>query len=146
MGVALAWHLFTKRPSRGLAFAFHGDLELTNDLEALGFPASPDGSGVARPNVFSVGPALLWSPFYTVAHAYVGWERPGALPQTVTMTMNGDALTSASLGPAFKEIRFVAPEESLVPGENALCLRFSNGLPEDRGRRVAAHVERIQLP
>ncbi len=70
----------------------------------------------------------------------------GALPQVVSLTMNGNVLTSASLTPRFKEIRFLAPEGSLVAGENALCLQFSNGLPEDKGRRVAAHVERIQLP
>jgi len=70
----------------------------------------------------------------------------GALPQVMTVTMNGDVLTSASLTTSFKKIRFVAPEESLVAGENALCLVFANGLPDERGKRVAAHVERIQLP
>jgi hypothetical protein len=70
----------------------------------------------------------------------------GALPQVMTVAMNGAVLTSASLTASFKEIRFVAPEESLVAGENALCLLFANGLPDDSGRRVAAHVERIQLP
>ena len=70
----------------------------------------------------------------------------GALPQAMTVAMNGDVLTFANLTTSFKEIRFVAPKESVVAGENALCLQFTNGLPEDRGRRVAAHVERIQLP
>ena len=70
----------------------------------------------------------------------------GALPQTVTMAMNGTAITSASLLSTFREIRFVAPVEHLVPGENTLCFQFSNALPEENNRRVAAHVERVQLP
>jgi hypothetical protein len=70
----------------------------------------------------------------------------GALPQVVSLAMNGEVLTSATLTTSFREIRFVAPEESLVGGENALCLQFSNGVAEADGRRVAAHVERIQLP
>ena len=48
----------------------------------------------------------------------------GALPQVMTVAMNGDVLTSASLTTSFKEIRFVTPKKRLV----------------------AAHVERIQLP
>jgi len=70
----------------------------------------------------------------------------GALPQTMTIEVNGERVTSAPLRRRWREIRFVVPEDVLVPGENALCLRFSNALPEENGRRVAAHVERIQLP
>ena len=71
----------------------------------------------------------------------------GALPQALTVAMNGDVLVLAKLTTSFKEIRFVAPKQSVVAGENARCLQFTNGLSEDnRGRRVAAHVERIQLP
>jgi len=64
----------------------------------------------------------------------------------MTIEVNGERVTSAPLRRRWREIRFVVPEDVLVPGENALCLRFSNALPEENGRRVAAHVERIQLP
>jgi len=36
-------------------------------------------------------------------------------------------------------------EHLLVPGENMLCLRFSEALPEQEGAKAAA-VSRIQLP
>ena len=44
-------------------------------------------------------------------------------------------------------VLLMAPEESLVLDENVFCLQFDSGLVEDdSGRRVAAHVERVQLP
>lgn len=66
--------------------------------------------------------------------------------QSMSVAMNGNPVTAASLNNQWREVRFVVPEEHVVPGENALCLGFTNALPEDNGRRVAAHVERIQLP
>lgn len=70
----------------------------------------------------------------------------GALPQVMSVAMNGRVLSSASLTTRFNEVRFLAPKDTLVPGVNVLCLQFSNGLPGKDDRRVAAHVERIQLP
>ncbi len=44
-------------------------------------------------------------------------------------------------------VLLMAPEESLVLDENVFCLQFDSGLVgDDSGRRVAAHVERVQLP
>ena len=54
--------------------SFDGDLDFANDWEALGVPGAAKPGGRPRRNVFSVGPALLWSPFYAAAHVYVRWE------------------------------------------------------------------------
>lgn len=73
----------------------------------------------------------------------------GVSDQTLTVTMNGDVVSRGDLPNQWKDIRFVAPEESLVHGENELCLGFSHALPPEEGtldRRVAAYVEKIQLP
>ena len=49
---------------------FDGDLDFSNELEF--FYGRPDIQGTTTtglpPNVFSVGPALLWSPCFIVAH------------------------------------------------------------------------------
>jgi len=73
----------------------------------------------------------------------------GLASQTVTVTLNGETLTSVGLPNEWRDIRFTMPERILVPGENTLCLRFGEALPPaDRASapRVAAHVARIQLP
>jgi hypothetical protein len=54
---------------------FDRDLDFTNDWEGLERPAPP-ATAAGRPgNTQSVGPALAWSPFFGVAHAYVLCER-----------------------------------------------------------------------
>ena len=67
-------------------------------------------------------------------------------PQVMTIAANGKIVTSTHLLTRWRNIPFTIPEEFLIPGENALCLRFSNGLPERNGERLAGFVERIQLP
>jgi hypothetical protein len=71
---------------------------------------------------------------------------PGLESQALAVSINDYPLTTASLSPEWREVRFEVPQERLLPGENALCLVFSNALPEENGRRLAAQVERIQLP
>ncbi|HXV59453.1 MAG TPA: hypothetical protein VEK15_02080 [Vicinamibacteria bacterium] len=66
--------------------------------------------------------------------------------QSMSVAVNGNAVAAATLTHQWREVRFIVPEDQLVHGENALCLGFTNALPEENGRRVAAHVERIQLP
>ncbi len=46
-----------------------GDLDLTNDYQKWGniFKFGPTATGYAR-NIFGVGPALLWAPFFLLAH------------------------------------------------------------------------------
>lgn len=71
----------------------------------------------------------------------------GVQPQTVTFVVNETRLTTASLTTQWRDVEVEIPVSALVPGENAFCLTFSNAQPEDAaGRRVAALVERIQLP
>ena len=88
----------------------------------------------------------LESPFEL--RVFVSARAPeGATPQKVTFAVNGTEIASAALGTDWRDVPFVIPKERLVPGENTLCLQFSNGLPEDEdGRRVAAEVEKVQLP
>jgi hypothetical protein len=60
------------------SLAFDHDLDFTNDWELLGHPEMA-GSRSPRgyvSNWQTIGPALLWSPFYLAAHVYV---RAGAL-------------------------------------------------------------------
>jgi len=43
-------------------------------------------------------------------------------------------------------VRFVMPQRALRPGENQLCLAFSEGVAGEEDRLVAAAVSVIQLP
>ena len=71
---------------------------------------------------------------------------PGRLEsQTMTIDINGAVLKQAPLGREWAEVTVVLPVHLLAPGENQLCLRFSEALPEQDGSRAAA-VSRIQLP
>ncbi len=66
--------------------------------------------------------------------------------QNMTVAVNDRVVASAQLHAEWRDVRVFVPLDHWVPGENALCLRFSNALPEENGRQVAAHVARIQLP
>jgi hypothetical protein len=70
----------------------------------------------------------------------------GLLDQTLALVVNDRDIGSAPLGVDWQEIPFLVPQESLVSGENALCLRFTKGLGGGEGPPVAAMVEKIQLP
>ena len=51
--------------------AFDRDLELDNEYDHWGFTQLPRTATGRRQNAQSIGPALLWSPFYAAAHVYV---------------------------------------------------------------------------
>ena len=68
----------------------------------------------------------------------------GLANQTLAMAVNDHVVGSGPLGVEWQEIAFLVPEESLVPGENAFCLRFTAALAGESP--VAALVEKIQLP
>ena len=72
----------------------------------------------------------------------------GLESQVVTVVLNGQVLTTARLPDRWREMKFTMEARYLVPGENALCLRFSDALPAQsgNGQRVSALVGRIQLP
>jgi hypothetical protein len=50
---------------------FDGDLDFTNEWEFWGFERRPRTPTGHMRSVHAAGPALLWSPFYAVAHVYV---------------------------------------------------------------------------
>jgi hypothetical protein len=66
--------------------------------------------------------------------------------QTMTIALNGTALKQAALGREWAEVPVTLPLELLWPGENLLCLHFSEAVPEVDGVRQAAAVSRVQLP
>ena len=71
----------------------------------------------------------------------------GIASQTVTFVVNETTLATTKLPLEWRDIAVEVPQDALVPGENAFCLVFSNALPDEgNGKRVAAFVERIQLP
>ena len=70
----------------------------------------------------------------------------GVNPQIMTIAVNDRFVSSSPIHQEWGRVSVVIPEDHLVPGENALCFRFSNALPEEKGRRVAAYFEKIQLP
>jgi hypothetical protein len=65
-----------------------GDLDFANEWRRWGYPEAPLTPTGRRRNVHAVGPALLWSPFYAAAHAYV---RAGATPDGVSYAADGYA-------------------------------------------------------
>ena len=69
-----------------------------------------------------------------------------ALPQRLTVTMNGVAVGAFDLSSEWSAYRVTIPRERAVPGQNQLCLAFSNAAPgyEESGR-VAAAVSTIRL-
>jgi hypothetical protein len=65
----------------------------------------------------------------------------------MSVLVNGLELSAAPLPAEWTDVALVVPADALVPGENALCLRFPTSLPDEGdGQPVAALVERIQLP
>jgi hypothetical protein len=69
-----------------------------------------------------------------------------ALPQGMTVAVNGTVVGAGVLVPEGTSVPVLVEKRHLVPGENTLCLRFSNGIPGERGKRAAAGVWVIQLP
>jgi hypothetical protein len=70
----------------------------------------------------------------------------GLFPQTLALAVNDSLVGSSPLGADWQEIPFLVPAESLVPGKNVFCLRFTRALSEPGEPAVAALVEKIQLP
>ena len=71
---------------------------------------------------------------------------PAAQPQTMSVTVNDVSVGAGALGPEGTRVPVFIEARHLVPGENTLCLRFSNALPGDPETRAAAGVWEIQLP
>lgn len=73
---------------------------------------------------------------------------PGRLTeaQTVTVELNGIAVTTLPLPEEWSDLQFTLPATSIVPGENLICLTFAHTAHTTDGRDVGAAVARIQLP
>jgi hypothetical protein len=70
----------------------------------------------------------------------------GLSNQTLALAVNDRVVGSRSLGSEWQELPFLVPEENLIRGKNAFCLRFGLGLSEPDEPPVAALVEKMQLP
>jgi hypothetical protein len=70
----------------------------------------------------------------------------GLAKQTISFAVNDRDLGSGELGVDWRDVPFQVPEEALVPGKNAFCLRFTEAIPAPDGSHVGALVEKIQLP
>jgi len=53
------------------SIVFDHDLDFANEWARWGFPALPLTATGRPPNLYPIGPALFWSPFFAVAHLYV---------------------------------------------------------------------------
>jgi hypothetical protein len=87
-----------------------GDLDFTNDYRQLFRNSTPETNvwlrsvtPVGRPiNMMSVGPALLWSPFYLAARAVMGTPEPGTRAESALQSSVGLAgIVYATLGAWF---------------------------------------------
>jgi hypothetical protein len=70
----------------------------------------------------------------------------GLVDQSIALAVNDRLVGSNLLGVDWQETPFLVPKENLIPGENALCLRFTRAVNEPGEPPVAALVEKIQLP
>jgi hypothetical protein len=102
--------------------AFDRDLDFRNDWEGLERPV-PAALPSGRPlNTQSVGPALAWSPFFAVAHAYVLRERAQGRERYAADGFAPPYRRAAALGtPAYVLAAIV-----LLGG--ALARRFGSGI------------------
>jgi hypothetical protein len=64
-------------------------------------------------------------------------------PQTMEVLSNGSTVGSAAVPIDWAEISFVVPSRLLIPGENAVCLRFENAERGEGGSSVAAAVAEL---
>jgi Dolichyl-phosphate-mannose-protein mannosyltransferase len=53
------------------SLAIDHDLDFANEWDRWGFPALPVTATGRRPNLYSIGPAIAWAPFFAAAHVYV---------------------------------------------------------------------------
>ena len=53
------------------SIALDGDLDFANEWRTWGFAELPRTATGRRVNLYSIGPALVWAPFFAIAHLYV---------------------------------------------------------------------------
>ena len=127
--------------------------------------AAPEGrylsGGWSPPHRRPSWPAFRWA-YYPKACVRVPLETPFDLRVSVTarapnrlpnqamgLSMNQGPVTWRPLPGDWTEVRFVIPAAMSSPGENLLCVNFSEHVPSEEGeegKAVSAAVTRIQLP
>jgi hypothetical protein len=70
----------------------------------------------------------------------------GLANQTIALAVNERPVGTSDLRVEWRDIPFLVPEQSLIRGKNAFCLRFTQALSSPDEPPVAALVEKIQLP
>jgi hypothetical protein len=80
------------------SIAFDRDLDFTNEWRAWGYEPHPLTPTGLRANVFSIGPALLWSPFFLLGHALVLLEDALGFGRYAADGWSAPYLRAASLG------------------------------------------------
>ena len=53
------------------SIAIDRDLDFANEWRRWGFPELPVTATGRRTNLYAIGPAIAWSPFFAAAHLYV---------------------------------------------------------------------------
>ncbi|HEY5907804.1 MAG TPA: hypothetical protein VIZ31_07150, partial [Vicinamibacteria bacterium] len=112
------------------------------------------GPGFSAPSWREDGPAFRWAAYPEAcltlplrgdrslgAIGVLARAPRKALPQTVTVVLNGVDQGSADLGAQWTALRFALAADALHAGENQLCLRFARGRPSGDHRPAAAVAE-----
>jgi hypothetical protein len=127
--------------------------------------AAPEGrylsGGWSAPHRRPSWPAFRWA-YYPKACVRVPLENPLDLRISVTarapsrlpnqamgLSMNHGPVVWRPLPADWTEVPFLIPAAMSSPGENLLCVNFSEHVPTEEGeegKAVAAAVTRIQLP
>ena len=114
------------------------------------------GTGFSPPAWREGGPAFRWALYpeaclmlplrgdeQTAAVGVLARAPRKALPQEMTLLLNGTARGRAALASEWTSLRFPVPPEAFRPGENQLCLRFTRALPGEAS--AAAAVAEVRL-
>lgn len=78
--------------------AFDRDLDFANEWAAWGLPEAPVTATGRRYNQYTVGPAIVWSPFFLLAHTYVLIDREIGPERYEADGYSAPYLRSAALG------------------------------------------------
>jgi hypothetical protein len=115
-------------------------------------------SGFARPSFRDGGPPFRWAhapeaclevpldrDARPAALALLARAPRKALPQVVTVAVNGREAGRLALGAEWTTEGLAVPPGAFTAGPNALCLRFSRALPQGGDPRPAAAIAEVRL-
>jgi len=128
------------------------DLDFANEWEHWGYPEPARTVTGLRQNVQSVGPAVLWTPFYLLAHAYVRLGL-GAAPYPADgysapyrrAAFPAPAASRADRAAQFLKIpiprRGIVPGQALAPQDGKLAVRVLKRRGGDVAKPVLIDVD-----